>query len=47
MNYTPEGAIEFDKLGNAISSLNKAYRPGEVEIFIGKRRLPLAGLLSA
>jgi hypothetical protein len=40
VNFTPHRAVEFDTTGNVIASFDKAYRPGEVEFFIGKQKLP-------
>jgi hypothetical protein len=47
VNYTPDSAIQFDTDGRPIASFEKAYRPGEVEIFIGKQKLPAGGLFGA
>ena len=44
VNFTPDHAVEFDTDGNVVASFEKAYRPGEVEIFIGKHKLPAGGL---
>jgi hypothetical protein len=44
VNFTPDHAVEFDTDGKPVASFEKAYRPGEVEIFIGKQRLPAGGL---
>jgi hypothetical protein len=40
VNYTPDRAVQFDTDGNVIASFDNAYRPGEVEFFIGKQKLP-------
>ena len=45
VNYTPDRAVQFDTDGNVIASFDKAYRPGEVEFFIGKQKLPETWLL--
>jgi hypothetical protein len=44
VNETLDRVVEFDTDGNVVASFEKAYRPGEVEIFIGKQKLPAAGL---
>lgn len=40
VNYTPDRAVEFDADGNVVASFDRACRPGEAEIFVGKQRLP-------
>ena len=45
VNFTPDHAVEFDTDGKPVASFEKAYHPGEVEIFIGKQKLPAGGLL--
>ncbi|CAJ0892518.1 hypothetical protein AMST5_04227 [freshwater sediment metagenome] len=47
VKYTPDRAVEFDTDGRPVASFEKAYRPGEVEIFIGKQKLPTDWLSSA
>jgi hypothetical protein len=44
VNYTPDSAVSFDLDGNPIEHFDRAYRPGQVEVFIGKQRLPVRGL---
>jgi hypothetical protein len=39
VSYAPDRAVEFDTDGNVVASFERAYRPGESEIFIGKQRL--------
>jgi hypothetical protein len=42
LNYSPDRAVRFTLNGEALETLPKAYRPGEVEISIGGgRRSPL------
>jgi hypothetical protein len=40
VNYTPDHAVQFDIDSNVVASFERAYRPGEVEFFIGKQKLP-------
>lgn len=47
VNSTPDNAVEFGTNGAPVQTFEKAYRPDEVEIFIGKQRVPAAGLLGA
>jgi hypothetical protein len=42
VNYTPDNAVRFDLDGNEIDRLERAFRPGDVRLLIGKREL-LAG----
>lgn len=44
VNFIPDHAVQFNTDGNVVSSFEKAYRPGEAEIFIGGQRLPTVGL---
>jgi hypothetical protein len=44
VNYTPDSAVSFDLDGNPIEHFDRAYRPGQVEVFIGKQKLPARGL---
>jgi hypothetical protein len=37
VNYTPDWAIRFDREGNAVEVLDRAYRIGEASLSIGKR----------
>jgi hypothetical protein len=47
VNFTPDNAVEFDTNGAPIQTFEKAFLPGEIEIFIGKQRVPAASLLGA
>jgi hypothetical protein len=40
VNYTPDNAVRFDLDGVPVEQSGRAYRPSEVDVFIGKRRLP-------
>jgi hypothetical protein len=40
VNYTPDSAVRFDLDGNPVEHFDRAYMPGEVELFIGRRRVP-------
>ena len=44
VNYTPDSALSFDLDGDPVEHFNRAYRPGQVEVFIGKQKLPASGL---
>ena len=44
VNYTPDSAVRFDLDGNPVEHLDRAYVPGQVEVFIGKQKLPARGL---
>ena len=44
VNYTPDSAVRFDLDGNPVEHFHKAYIPGHVEVFIGKKKLPARGL---
>jgi hypothetical protein len=44
VNYTPDSAVRFDLDGNPFEHFDMAYRPGQVEVFIGKQKLPARGL---
>jgi len=44
VNYTPDSAVSFDLHGNPVEHFDKAYIPGQVEVFIGKQKLPARGL---
>lgn len=35
INYTPDHAVRYDLAGNEIEVLSKAYRPGDVTLFLG------------
>lgn len=39
VNFTPDNAVQFHADGNVVASYDRAYRPGEAEIFVGKQRL--------
>jgi hypothetical protein len=40
VNYTPDHAVRFDLQGRAVETLAQAYRPGEVTLYIGGRKIP-------
>jgi len=44
VNYTPNSAVRFDLDGNPVEHFDRAYIPGQVEVFIGKQKLPARGL---
>jgi hypothetical protein len=44
VNYTPDRAVRFDLDGNPVEHFHRAYTPGQVEVFIGKHKLPARGL---
>jgi hypothetical protein len=44
ISYTPDHAVRFDLNGTPMEVLKRAYSPGQVELFIGKTRLPPGGL---
>lgn len=44
VNYTPDSAVRFDLDGHPVEHFDRAYAPGEVEVFIGKQKLPARGL---
>ena len=44
VNYTPDSAVRFDLDGHPVEHFDRAYRPGQVEVFIGKQKLPAGGL---
>ena len=44
VNYTPDSAVSFDLHGNPVEHFDRAYIPGQVEVFIGKHKLPARGL---
>jgi hypothetical protein len=44
VNYTPDSAVRFDVDGNPVEHFDRAYIPGQVEVFIGKQKLPASGL---
>jgi hypothetical protein len=44
VNYTPDSAVRFDFDGNPVEHFDRAYKPGQVEVFIGKQKLPASGL---
>ncbi len=45
VNYTPDSAVRFDLDANPVEHFDRAYIPGQVEVFIGKQKLPARGLL--
>ena len=44
VNYTPDSVVRFDRDGNPVEHVHRAYIPGQVEVFIGKKKLPASGL---
>jgi len=40
VNYAPDSAVRFDVDGNPVEQLDRAYIPGQVELFLGRRRVP-------
>ncbi len=44
VNYTPDSAVRFDLGGNPVEHFDRAYMPRQVEVFIGKHKLPARGL---
>lgn len=40
VNYDPDHAIRFDLDGNPVKVLNRAYRPGEVTLTVGRKTIP-------
>jgi hypothetical protein len=40
INYSPDTAVRFDASGNPVENLDRAYAPGQVAVFAGKRKLP-------
>jgi hypothetical protein len=40
VNYTPDSAVRFGLDGNPAEHFDRAYLPGEVELFLGRRRVP-------
>src|SRR5665213_1775059 len=40
VNYTPDSAVRFDLGGNPIEHFDRAYVPGQVELFLGGRKVP-------
>jgi hypothetical protein len=44
VNYTPDSAVRFDLNGDPVEHFDRAYIPGQVEVFIGKQKLPARGL---
>ena len=37
VNYTPDHAVRFDLEGRPTETLSRAYRPGEVTLYLGRR----------
>jgi hypothetical protein len=37
VNYSPDHAVRFDREGQSIETLTRAYRPGEVTVSLGRR----------
>ena len=44
VNYTSDSAVRFDLDANPVEQFDRAYTPGEVELFIGRQKLPARGL---
>jgi hypothetical protein len=44
VNFTPDSSVRFDLDGNPVEHFDKSYIPGQVEVFIGKQKLPASGL---
>ena len=44
INYTPNCAVRFDIDGNPVEEFERAYRPGEVELFLRGRKVPAESL---
>lgn len=40
INYTPDHAVRFDVDGNPVEEFDRAYSPGEVELFLRGRKIP-------
>ena len=40
VNYTPDHAVRFDLEGRPVETLARAYRPGEVTLYLGRPRNP-------
>jgi len=40
VNYSPDFAVRFDLNGNPVEEFNRAYRPAEVSLTIGKKTVP-------
>lgn len=41
VNYSPDSTVHFDLDANPVEHFDRAYTPGQVEVLIGKRKLPL------
>jgi hypothetical protein len=41
VNYTPDHAVRFDVEGRPVETLTRAYRAGEVTLYLGGRPFPL------
>ena len=39
VNYTPDHAVRFDLEGKPVETLARAYRPGEVTLYLGSRAI--------
>ncbi len=44
VNYTPDSTVRYDLDGDPVEHFDRAYRPGQAEVFIGKQKLPARGL---
>jgi hypothetical protein len=40
VNYSPDYAVSFDLEGRPVETLARAYRPGEVTLYLGSRAIP-------
>ena len=40
VNYTPDHAVRFDLDGNPVECFERAYVPGDVELFLRGRKIP-------
>ena len=40
VNYSPDHAVRFDLDGDPVENFERAYVPGEVELFLGRRKVP-------
>ena len=44
MNYTPDYAVRFNLEGRPVETLTRAYRPGEVTLHLGRRKVSTESL---
>jgi hypothetical protein len=40
VNFNPDSAVRFDLGGNPVEHCDRAYTPGEVELFLGRCKVP-------